>query len=261
MAWRRLSRAGLWAAGLAAAASFGCAPQPQVWFTPNLGSPDMLALFSHGEQWELARSHVDVFKFYSQQLALTSEKCPLCGANVFQGFAAEKAFTQLRAWKIAVAAEVAVVKPYACVSDSTADLAERAIDNVAAAGGEVAYLAMDEPLASGDACGYGPAEVASETARFVHRIQAAHAGILVGDIEPFPLFDVATLRTWLDALDADGVKPAFLHFDVDHGRVQRESGDLASDLRDLKALSAERSLPFTSSIRAIVSFLFGTTVR
>ncbi len=107
-----------------------------------------------------------VFKLYSQQLALTPDECPLCGPNVFPAFAAVQAFSKLRNWRVAIAVEVPVVKPYACVSDSTADLAERAIDNVAAQGGAVAYLAMDEPLASAASCGY-------ETARFQSFSQSA----------------------------------------------------------------------------------------
>ena len=231
-------------AGLAAAAGFGCAPQRQVWFTPNLGSADMVGLFSQPEKWELARSHVDVFKFYSQQLVLTPDECPLCGPNVFPRFAAAKAFSKLGNWRVAIAVEVGVVKPYACVSDTTADLAERAIDNVAAQGGVVAYLAMDEPLASGASCGYGTNEVARETARFVQRIRASHPGVVVGDIEPFPLFDVAGLRAWLDALEANGVKPAFLHFDIDHWLLARRGEAAGPDLEALKALSTERMLPF-----------------
>jgi hypothetical protein len=140
--------------------------------------------------------------------------------------------------------EVPVVKPYACVSDSTADVAERAIDNVAAQGGVVAYLAMDEPLASAASCGYETDAAARETARFVRRIRASHPAVVVGDIEPFPLFDVPGLRAWLSALDANGVRPAFLHFDVDHGLLARRGEDAAADLRALKALSVERALPF-----------------
>lgn len=40
-----------------------CAPEKEVWFTPNIGSPDMLDLFTRPEQWSRARSQVRVFKF------------------------------------------------------------------------------------------------------------------------------------------------------------------------------------------------------
>jgi hypothetical protein len=228
----------------ALAAGIGCAQPRQIWFAPNLGSADTVALFSRPQKWELARSHLDVFKFYSQQLALTSEECPLCGPNVLPNLAREQAFSKLRNWHIAIAVEVPVVKPYACVSDSTADLAERVIDNVAAQGGAVAYLAMDEPLASAASCGYTTDDAAHETARFVQRLRASHPGVVVGDIEPFPLFDVPGLRGWLSALDAAGATPAFLHLDVDHGLLSRRGEDAAGDLRALKALSVERALPF-----------------
>ncbi len=39
--------------------------QNQIWFTPNVGSVDMLDLFNNPEQWPTARSQVDVFKFYT----------------------------------------------------------------------------------------------------------------------------------------------------------------------------------------------------
>jgi hypothetical protein len=33
----------------------------KVWFTPNIASVDMLDLFNNPEQWESARSKIDVF--------------------------------------------------------------------------------------------------------------------------------------------------------------------------------------------------------
>jgi hypothetical protein len=68
--------------------------------------------------------------------------------------------------------------------------------------------------------------------------------VAIGDIEPFPLFDAAALRAWLDALGANGVKPVFFHFDVDHGLLARRGQDVGAALQALKALSAERKLSF-----------------
>lgn len=43
-------------------------PNNKIWFTPNVGSIDLLDLFTEPGEWPISRDKVDIFKFYSQQL-------------------------------------------------------------------------------------------------------------------------------------------------------------------------------------------------
>ena len=47
----------------------------KVWYTPNIASVDMLDLFNQPEQWDSARSKVDVFKFYLVQVGTGGWGC------------------------------------------------------------------------------------------------------------------------------------------------------------------------------------------
>lgn len=75
LASRRICSA-LLALGLGA-----CAPRRQVWFTPSIGSPDMVELFTRPEAWPKARGRIDVFKFYAAQVLDDAVACPACGPS------------------------------------------------------------------------------------------------------------------------------------------------------------------------------------
>jgi hypothetical protein len=139
---------------------------------------------------------------------------------------------------------VGVVKPGFCTAGVSASRAARAVETVETLGGAVASLSMDEPLAASDACGLDLAATAEETAAFVRRLRGSRPSVVVGDIEPYPLFDVATLGIWLDALAARDARPDFFHLDVDRATAARRGIDVAAGLKGVRALCAERSLPF-----------------
>jgi hypothetical protein len=237
----------------------GCSKSSdEVWFTPDVGSRDMLTLFTQPERWPRARGHLRIFKFYAGQiLASSPQDCPLCGDNRHPNFVQVDAYRSLQLQGIGTAIEVGAVKPARCTATVTAPLAVQAIDNVVAANGSVTYLAMDEPLASAPACGETAGDAAAQVGDFVRLVHDAHADVAVGDIEPYPLFSVADIETWVDTAEARGAGLAFLHLDVDRADAARLKVDVGGDLVLLNAFCHQRALPFG----VIISGLDGSSDR
>jgi hypothetical protein len=247
---RRLLTLLLGAATLALAAA-DCgekAPPPGVWFAPNLGSLDMVDLFTQPQAWRTARSELGVFKFYEQQLV--SERpadCTDCGPNILPAFEQVQAFAQLGDWNLAIAVEVGVIKRHTCSPEANASLAIEAIRNVEQRGGVVRYLAMDEPLLGARDCGIGLTDLgqaAKGVATFARRVQEAYPAVSIGDVEPYPEFGVPVLTAWLAALRTQGFAPAFVHLDVDRGRAASLGVDVPTDLRALMRLVEVQQIPF-----------------
>jgi hypothetical protein len=223
-------------------------PAEQVWFAPNMGSTDYQELFTNPDAWSIARSRIDVFKFYTQNLL--PHPCDICRDNILPAFVAVDAFRQLAAWEVAVAVEVGAVKPWGCTSDITFAAAREVIENVAANGGQVRLLALDEPRVGGEevvdglGCGYGMEESARETAAFIRRVRSVYPEIVVGDIQAYPHFPVPEIQRWLEALEAAGAAPAFLHMDVDLERVRVEGADVAGALAEMQRFCDEHGITF-----------------
>lgn len=221
-----------------------CAREKHAWFTPNLGSPDMLDLFTRPEQWPKARAEVQVFKFYSAQLLAEEVPCPACGPNQLANLANVGAFSKLGDWGIGIGIEVAALKSWGCRAETTSVLASEAIRRVQSSGGAVRYLAMDEPLLGGETCGYTLERSAAETAAFVRALQRDHPEVAIGDIEPYPHFDAERLATWLLALRGERVLPAFFHLDVDRAVADALPADVGGDLRSLRSACKVLGVPF-----------------
>jgi hypothetical protein len=225
-----------------------CAPPPessQVWFGPNLGSPDMLDLFTDPLAWRAARRSTDVFKFYAQQvLADRPSDCRECGRNIYPELSRVSAFTRLNAWNLAIALEVGAIKPWGCGPEATLPFAREAMRRVEARRATVTYLAMDEPLLGAASCQLDLAEAALRTARFAQQARAGQPQLAVGDIEPYPAFSADTLREWVAALRRNGYLPAFFHLDVDRARATRVGADVAGDLGRLRTEIEAQGIPF-----------------
>jgi hypothetical protein len=222
-----------------------CGPEKEVWFAPNIGSPDMLDLFTRPEEWPRARAQVRVFKFYEQQLLAPADVgCEACGPNVLPGLEGVGAFARLSGWGISVAVEAGAVKEWGCTADATAPLALRAVTSVESRGARVDSLAMDEPILGGEACSVSLPETADRTAEFVRRLRSARPALRVGDIEPYPHLLAPALVAWLQALQARGVRPAFFHLDVDRREAARLGTDVAGDLAMLQKVCASLGIRF-----------------
>jgi hypothetical protein len=230
---------GILAMGLAAC---GGSDRP-VWFGPNIASRDMLRLFTDDGAWKHARDKVGVFKFYAAQVGAW-DVCPDCGENDIEHLAAVGAFDKLDRWRIAVAVEAAAVKDWGCTADATLPPIRRALQRVAMAHGQVQLVAMDEPLIGGEDCGQALDSTAKEVSLYAAALRSERPALGVGDIEPYPHFDAATLVAWLDAVAAHGTRLSFFHLDMDRVRAAAVRADVPTDLAALQAACRARGVAF-----------------
>ena len=220
----------------------------RIWFSPSPGSIDYLGLFEHPEEWARARQLVSVFKFYQQH---TQTPAPdIVGPNTYDALARAGAFRLLTQWTKKIAIEAGSVKEFYCTPDASGmnESIGKTLDTlraVQAAGGTVAYIAMDEPFVSGRArvCG-GPAlePTADRVATYVSAVKAASPNVAIGLIEAYPFSSADMIEAEVGLLQARGATPAFLHMDVDW----HLSGAAAfkTDMARLSAFAAARKIPF-----------------
>lgn len=211
--------------------------QDMWWFSPGPGTLDYVRLFERPDEWQRARQVVDVFKFY-QQHTMTPPP-PIVGPVTYDALRAAGAFSTLKKWRTKTAIEVGAVKEHYCGPGGTATAiadtvnAIRAIHN---AGGEVSYLAMDEPFVSGrsQTCG-GPAlePTADRVATYVAGVRAPFPAVRIGLIEAYPFSSADAIERMLALLASRNATPEFLHMDVDWHRA-----GAAAFRRDMPRLQA-----------------------
>jgi hypothetical protein len=220
-------------------------PPREVWFAPDLGSGDMVELFTEPELWSDARRSTRVFKFYEEQLlASVPSDCPACGQNILPRFVAAGAFRLLQSWGMRAAVEAPVLKTWSCTGDGAAALAMKAIDRVLAAGGSVSTLAMDEPFVGGRACGLPAADAIARTALFAGTLRNYAPGLEIGDIEAYPTLEPVALARWIVGLRLSGVRLSFLHLDVDRTEARRLGLSLETQLRPVQFLCRAFGISF-----------------
>lgn len=178
---------------------------------------DYFDLFSPKAEWTVAAKHVKVFKIYPTLIMSGSEKDLI------------RLFNDLKARNIALALE------FGPLTDN--DLCGRGIEGyggellgavakkIKRLGGDLLYLAMDEPLLYGAfyngkrACHADIASIAKDAGRNIGLIKAVFPNIQIGDIEPVPQPQIADwnnkISTWVGAFEREnGQKLAFFHADV-----------------------------------------------
>jgi hypothetical protein len=108
--------------------------------------------------------------------------------------------------------------------------ARKVAEKIKATGGELAYVAMDEPLFYGryysghDACHSSIDNVAERAAAIIREYKKVFPNVVVGDVEPFPaITDQSNWRDeyqrWLQAFNAAMGQPiAFLQVDINWRR-------------------------------------------
>ena len=201
-----------------------------VWFTPrssipvwNVFRPDFVQLFEPDAPWPQAASHVRVFKLYSQ---FASTSIPNGGSTDAE---LKQAIDALNARHIAIGMEAGLLsvaglcgKIEGYCGENIGTLAAR----IKRLGGDLRYLAMDEPLWFGHVTKQPGAQQASIAALAVN--VAAQAATLrqyfpdveIGDIEPIqgtagPADYLQEIDEWADAFAAATGRPlAFIHSDV-----------------------------------------------
>jgi hypothetical protein len=222
--------------------------QDRIWFSPGPGTIDLIRLFEQPDEWRRARALTSVFKFYQQHTQ--SPPPSIVGPNTYDALARAGAFRSLTRWGKKIALEVGSVKEFYCTPDARGmnDAIQNTIASmraVAAAGGTVSYLAMDEPFVSGRAavCG-GPAlePTADRVRQYVSSVTSTFPAVRIGLIEAYPFSSAAAIESIVTLLEARGAKPAFLHMDVDW----HLSGGAAfeRDMPRLQAFSAAKGITF-----------------
>ena len=238
------------AAGLLTAVPAAAPETDRVWFTPGPGTIDYIRLFEQPDDWRHARQLTSVFKFYQQHTQTPTPS--IVGPNSYDALARAGVFRMLGQWKKKIALEVGAVKEFFCTADASGmdDAIGQTIASVRAveaAGGAVAYLALDEPFLSGQTnrCG-GPAlePTADRLQTYDRAVARAFPNVRIGLIEAYPSFAPDAFGSMLQLLAARGVKPAFLHVDVDIRALRPQRDDFQRDMRRLQSICADQQIPF-----------------
>jgi hypothetical protein len=224
--------------------------QDRVWFCPGPGTIDYVRLFERPAEWAHARQLVSVFKFYQQH---TQTPAPsIVGPNTYDSLARAGVFRTLKTWGKKIAIEVGAVKEGFCTPDASGMNAAIAgsvasVRAIESAGGAVTYLALDEPFLSGQlqVCG-GPGlePTADRLAIYGAGVGQALPNVRVGLIEAYPSFNPDAFVSMLQLLTARGVKPAFLHVDIDIKALRPGRDDFARDMTRLATTCREQRIPF-----------------
>jgi hypothetical protein len=220
----------------------------RIWFAPVPGALDYLRLFERPEEWTRARSIVTVFKFYQQH---TQTPAPaIVGPNTYDALVRAGAFRKLREWRVKTSLEVGAVKEFWCTADASGMQAsiQATLNSVRAVqdgGGNVDYLAMDEPFVSGRSrgCG-GPAlePTADRLKTYMAAVRAAYPSVKLGLIEAYPFSSAADIERMLSLLRDRGVTPSFFHLDVDWRALR--TGEFARDVPRIAAAAQAQDMPF-----------------
>jgi len=242
----------LWSAQCVSAQSAG-APAQTIWFAPispaawnnNIGSVDYLDLFTPGAEWTAASSRIQVFKLYPEMLS------PIF-AGSFSDATLQQIFSYLNSQHIALAVEFPPLSPTAScgmgVEGFGAELALPEATRIQQLGGNLQYIALDEPfyhassLYNGpNGCQWTPAQIAANALQSVAQVRTVFPDVIVGDIEPVPSGSnwLSVYTAGIDAWTAAAGAPfAFFHFDINWG------DDWKPDVESLREALQQRSIPF-----------------
>jgi len=129
--------------------------------------------------------------------------------------------------------------------------ARKVAEKIKAAGGELAYIAMDEPLFYGhyydgpNACHSSIENVAERAAAIMREYKKVFPQVVIGDIEPIPAIAAqagwqSEYQSWRTAFaQATGQPLAFLHLDISWAKA-----DWPAKLQDTVAFCRNGKLPF-----------------
>jgi hypothetical protein len=184
------------------------------------GSADFMAQFATDAPWTTAASHVRVYKLYGEWVAYhaTPDQLRAAVADIAR-----------RGMVLAVEAGPLDATP-ACGTgvESFAGVEEGRLiaSRIAAAGGRIDVIALDEPYFfahvydGANACHWPLERIAAGVVAYRESVRGLFPSVIVGDTEPLPLpVTAASLGEWLDAYRAAGGEPfAFLHLDMDWSR-------------------------------------------
>jgi len=201
-----------------------------VWFTPrssipvwNVSRPDFIKLFEPDAPWPVAASHVQVFKLYSQFVSTSILNGGSTDADL------KKAIDALNERHIAIGLEAGLLRdPNLCgkIEGYCGETITVNAARIKRLGGDLRYVAMDEPLWFGHVSSepgalHTPiADLARNVAVQAAALRQIFPDVEVGDIEPVvgsgaPADYIAEIESWADAFNAATGRPlAFFHSDV-----------------------------------------------
>jgi hypothetical protein len=238
------------------------ATRVQVWFHPNMGSEDLLRLFSSPEAWPTVRDRVDVFGLSYTALRDTNPAArKKLGPNTWEAIQKADVVKKLAAWGKALDLTAQPIQSYRQSpqklppalenAQHQAALTIEAIDNVRAQGGQVQYVTMDEPLrfSGPDQNNYALADTVKAVKAYMTAIHDKYPDIQIGEYMPYPRYSAVQIERWIDLLAAAGTAPAFEHLDVNYQfLLQPRQGAgrarLAAELPALAAFCRQRQIPF-----------------
>ncbi len=182
----------------------------------NAADNDFMELFKPGVSWASA-AHVQVFKVSTQFLHRSSDAQL---TTVVQ---------YLRSHHIALALEAEImVTSVRCGNGipgfTTTNVIHKAVDRVRSVGGQIDYVAFDEPIAFGHfnrrpgSCGFSIDELVRDIEPNIRTIKAAFPNVVFGDIEPVTDSTFDRLDSILEFArvfqQQTGEKLAFLQADI-----------------------------------------------
>lgn len=196
-------------------------------FGPNLGSPDFLELFRRPEAWADVRRRISAFKFYQGNVLNEGEGL---GANTYEALRDAGAFRMLSEWRIPLHLEHAAIKPWEKErkGELLREKVRDALSRVREAGGAIAIVSMDEPLATTvtpstptadeiEQGWWGPDRVGDLARLTAHFVSTVHeAGAATALIEGYPRHPVERIDGFLNAIFvANAASLAFFELDLD----------------------------------------------
>ena len=202
------------------------------WFSPlipaawnnMIGSVDYLDLFTPGAEWTTASSRIQIFKMYTQMI---SSNFP----GSFSDATLQQIFSYLNSHNIALGLEFPPLTPTAAcgmgVEGFAGEFGFAVATRIQQLGGNLQYIAMDEPFYHGgvlntgpNSCQWTPQQIAANAVQNIAQIRTVFPNVIVGDIEPVP-GGTNWLSQYTAGIDAwraaAGAPLAFFHFDVNWG--------------------------------------------
>ncbi len=210
-----------------------------------IGSVDYLDLFEPGAAWTTASSRIQVFKLYPEMLS-----------PIFPGSFSDSTLQQIFSWlnshHIALAVEFPPLTPTAScgmgVEGFGAELALPEATRIQQLGGNLQYLAFDEPFYHGstlytgaNGCNWTPQQIAANALLSVAQVRTVFPNVIVGDIEPVPagLDWLSQYTAGIDAWKAAAGTPfAFFHFDINW------QVDWKPNVESMRQALQQRGIPF-----------------
>lgn len=220
----------------------------RVWLAPAFPFPgkpgldEILKLFIDDRGWENARSHVNVFQIYTHSIhSLPDDEL----RSIFQ---------YLERHHIDLALEYGMLSSDANCGTGVEGFQPAKMPTLIATkikrlGGELKYVAMDEPVFyarfynGARACHWSIDEISQNAASNVSQFKAVFPNIMIGQIEPVSAMIgehwQADLSEWFRSYQtATGMPVAFFHFDM----VWR--GSFIENTRQALALLRSQNIPF-----------------